>query len=301
MSSENDDPTDVPDPIHLRPEPIRHAEPARIALATESDTGEAPQPHPDIARLRLASVAVPPKERCSVQAEFDGDGEPDNHQSFRFQERKMSGTGSGSNQDPSSGRRPWGVVLGVMAALGIVVAVGYVKTPKSQDPDERTQDVAEAVDEGSRAGEDPTKDPGDVPRPEPEPQPAAAEPEPVVEAAPAVAEPEPEPAAVIQASEPASEPPSVPAPSVMPPAPEPAVPASLTVSSMGPNPRCVADCTWGDLADNGFPRTAPDGTRDVSCSDGHAWRVAKWTKLTAGAQANCYAVTDISAANASGE
>jgi hypothetical protein len=71
------------------------------------------------------------------------------------------------------------------------------------------------------------------------------------------------------------------------------VPASLVVSAMGSNPACEAACDWGDLADNGFPKTAADGTRAITCKDGAAWRASSWTKIESGSQARCYTVSGI--------
>lgn len=194
-------------------------------------------------------------------------------------------------------KSPWVVFLGIVTALGIVFGIAVWRMPPtieetvSPEPVAVTPPPAEPVTPVAVSEPQPPPDPVIPPAPEPVPEPAAAE---VVPTPVAAAPPPPAPVAV----EPAKvDPPKVAV--APPPAPKPAptptaVPSSLVVSAMGANPRCVADCAWGNLADNGFPKTV-DGTRTVVCSDGNTWLAAVSTKIESGAHAKCYTVSGISA------
>jgi len=152
----------------------------------------------------------------------------------------------------------WVVFLGILTALGLLIGFAYVKTrPNHPEP----------MPEPPRMETPPAV--AAMPPPEAEPEPASVAPEPEAESEPAEDTP-PHHAQV------------------------PTVPASLVVSSMGANPSCVATCSWGDLAANGYPRTV-EGMRAVVCDDGNAWFTSSWTKVEGGDQARCYTATGISA------
>ncbi len=189
--------------------------------------------------------------------------------------------------DPAepSRKSPWVVLLGIVTALGIVLAIAVSRMAPTIEETVTPEPVAVAP---AAPTPDPQSPPEPViPAPEPVPDPPPA-PEPVPEPVTAVVEQTPAPAA----------PPPPPAPKPEPtpePAPMPkAIPSSLVVSSKGANPRCVTECTWGNLADNGFPKTV-NGTRTVVCSDGNTWLAATSTKIESGAHARCFAVSGLSA------
>lgn len=68
-------------------------------------------------------------------------------------------------------------------------------------------------------------------------------------------------------------------------------PTSLVVSAMGLKPACVAECTWGDLTDKGFPKTV-DSKRTIVCGE-DTWLTTKWTKIETGEQVSCFTVTSL--------
>lgn len=199
-------------------------------------------------------------------------------------------------------KSPWIVFLGILTALGIVVGIAVGRMPSKPEetvsPEPAAEPVAAvpAVPEPVIPARVPVPDPTPPPAPVAEPEPlvvAAVEPTPVPEppapvaVEPVRAEPEP-PKAVVKTEPPKSDPPKA-----ATPAPK-TVPTSLVVSSMGSRPSCVADCIWGDLAENGFPKTTA-GKRTVTCSDGVAWLITTATKIERGPQARCYTAGGISA------
>ncbi len=69
------------------------------------------------------------------------------------------------------------------------------------------------------------------------------------------------------------------------------IPASLVVSAMGTKPACVAECSWGDLTDKGFPKTV-EGKRTIVCGE-DSWLSASWTKIEAGDQKSCFTIKNL--------
>lgn len=204
-------------------------------------------------------------------------------------------------------KSPLVVFAGVVTALAIVFGIAIARMPPTLEvttaPPEPVATVAPPAAEPVPVSPVPAPTPVVAPEPveptpvavvEPPPPPVPAPAEPV----PAKTEPPPKAEPVVAKAEPppkAEPKPAAPDPKPATPKPAPtAAPSTLVVSSMGARPSCVADCAWGNLAENGFPKTVA-GKRTVTCADGATWLVAASTKIESGAHAKCYTASGISA------